>query len=343
MAFAVRVLADSISPTGDRLTTILGTYPRKIHSEIMTHRILSKCSASSRAIPVEKMLANIENDPVVPIWWGKNEPGMQAWAEVEDKASAEAWWREGLSMMVAHARRGHALGLHKQIVNRVVEPGMWITVVMSGTTWTNFEGLRCHKDAEPHFQRFAGMTMEAIAKSVPEKIPEGAWHLPFIQPEDVFIACSFIERLYEEARRDKDEAQFKKDVDEVLRRVSVGRCARVSYLTHDGKRDLAEDIRLHDRLIVQVPLHATPAEHVAMALDWPAWFKIQFENLARHSSKTLNVQRMDVRKRLETSFGMSLDELAVEAALAQIQSGNFRGFRQYRKMKMNEHIGEPMP
>jgi len=339
MAFSVRILADSVSPTGDRLTTMLATYPRMIHSENMTHRILSKCSASSRAIPVEKMLSAIETDPVVPIWWGANQSGMQALAEIDDKAAAEAWWREGVNQSVAHARKGIALGLHKQIVNRVVEPGMWITVVMSGTSWTNFAGLRCHKDAEPHMHRFADMAMESVGKSVPMPLAAGQWHLPFIGPEDVELATKWIEDGYDSTTR-PDSQFIKHEIETVLCKVSVGRCARVSYLTHDGKRDLMEDIRLHDRLIAQVPLHATPAEHVAMAMPYPAWF--QSAHLSTHE---LNNMRMAYRQQREAAPQTQITqlELEIETCLAQLQSGNFRGFRQYRKMKMNEHIGEPMP
>ena len=341
MAFSVRILADSISPTSDRLTTVLATYPRKVHSENMTHRALSKCSASSRAIPGEKMLRDIEADPVIPIWWGANQPGMQAHAEVEDKAGAEAWWREGVAQSVAHARKGMALGLHKQIVNRVVEPGMWITVVMSGTTWTNFEGLRCHPDAEPHMRRMAELTMETIYRSTPQILAAGQWHLPFIYPEDRELATKWVVEGYDIVER-PDDVLIDREVEEILCKVSVGRCARVSYLTHDGKRDMAEDIKLHDKLIAQVPLHATPAEHVAMAMNYPDWYRDKHSHM---SSRAMNEIRMEHRKRREAApyLPMSQMELEIEACLAQIQSGNFRGFKQYRKMKMNEHIGEPMP
>ena len=123
----------------------------------------------------------------------------------------------------------------------------------------------------------------------------------------------------------------------------MGRCARVSYLTHDGKRDLREDIKLHDKLIVQVPLHASPAEHVAMSLDWPGWFRRMMPDLAALSSRELNEKRFIHRAVQERTGEISMTEMALETALAQIQSGNFRGWKQYRKMKMNEHIGEPMP
>jgi hypothetical protein len=332
MAFEARILADSINDLGDRLTTWVATYPRMIHSEMLTHKMLSRSSASSRAIPVVKMLSNIETDPVVPIWWGANEPGMQAFGEVEDKAGAEAWWREGVAANIAHARRGVEMGLHKQIVNRVPESAMWITVIYSTTTVSNLYGLRIHSAAEPHCRKIVTMMKEAQDASTPKKLREGQWHLPLIFEEDWEIANAL-------------PLPSIVHVEEHLVKVSVGRVARVSYLTHEGKRDLSEDIKLHDKLIVQEPLHASPGEHVGQAMAYPKWFKKQFPDYAKLSSKELNEVRMALREaqRYSLQDEIPVGDMAVEAALSQIQSGNFRGWRQYRKLHKNEHIGEPMP
>ena len=312
MSIKAKVLADSVGPLGDRLTTLELTYPRFIHSELMTHREFSRNSASSRAIPVAKMLAKITEEPVVPVWWGKNQGGMQAYEEISDKNAAEDWWRAAAQAAVEAANVGISMNLHKQIVNRIVEPWMWITVIVSSTSWTNFIGLRDHHAAEPHIQQLARCVREVLYVSIPKKLKAGEWHLPLIDDEE---------------RQSTDVA--------TLVKVSVGRCARVSYLTHDGKRDMAEDIALHDKLIVQEPLHASPAEHVAMALNWPRWFKRDLPI----SSRELNAERM--KNRENPGYLDLLSEIQYEAALAQIQSGNFRGWKQLRKMHANEYIGEP--
>lgn len=347
MSFQVKVLADSMSPTTDRLTTILVTYPRKIHSEMLTHRMLSRSSASSRAIPVAKMLSAIEEDPVIPIWWGANQSGMQAYGEVENKLAAKAWWLEGVAASVAHARRGVEMGLHKQIVNRVVEPAMWITVIISATSWSNLFGLRIHEAAEPHFQKIARMMKEVYDASTPKRLKAGEWHMPLIFDEDIEAARKIVlESVPSGALFNVgDEAMSWSRVTKLLVQASVGRCARVSYLTHEGKRDLTEDVALHDRLMVQEPLHASPGEHVAMALDYPDWFRRKHEGLAVLRTDALNARRMQSRVRMERQPDRDLtdDEIAVEAALSQIQSGNFRGWKSYRKMLPNEHIGESLP
>lgn len=363
MAFSVQVVADSKSPTGDRLTTLIVTYPRSIHSEIMTHKMLSKSSASSRAIPTAKMLENIENDPFIPIWWGMNQGGMQAYQEIEDKEAAKKWWLDACADALKHTRRGVELNLHKQIPNRLIEPWMWITVIMSSTTWTNYIGLRDHPAAEPHFQKLAKMTKAALEGSTPKDLVAGDWHLPLIYEEDYGHASELLGFKQQsnfptihEFNRVWKSGEADDAIRQMLVKVSVGRCARVSYLTHDGRRDLAEDVSLHDKLVVQEPLHAAPAEHVAMAMDYPKWFKQEWPNtLSKKTASELNDLRwkarddlaaLDANKEIDMiseEYGYYNRMMALEAVLSQIQSGNFRGFKQYRKMKMNEHIGERMP
>lgn len=252
MAFSARILADSIAPSGRRLTTFEATYPRCIHSELMTHRMLSKNAASSRAIPSEKLIQRVLDDPFVPIEWGTNQKGMQSGAELTagEQAAARSIWLRGRDEGVAKARTLLELGLHKQIVNRIIEPWMWITIIVSATEWSNFFGLRCHKDAEPHFQKIAGMMKTLYDASTPRQCQRGEWHLPL---------WGF----------DGDGAETYHfspvDPESVARRVAVGRCARVSYLTHAGQRDLREDVALHDRLVNANPGHWSPFEHVARA------------------------------------------------------------------------------
>lgn len=245
---SAKILADSITDGGSRLVTWEWTYPRMIHAEIMTHRVISRNAASSRAIPAAKLRRNILDAPATHVSWGANQKGMQASAEVADPAVALAWWLRGRDAMAAHHEEGEALGLHKQVVNRVIEPWMHITVISSMTSHANLFHLRRHADAEPNFRLLAALAWEAFNDNLPTYVEPGDWHLPMIDAEDRAVLS----------------------LDD-LRKVSVGRCARVSYLTHDGRRDHAEDIALHDRLAAtacndETPMHASPLEHVAVAV-----------------------------------------------------------------------------
>lgn len=238
------IIADSINETGDRLTAFVLTYHRLVHSEFLTHRSLSKNSSSSRAIPVEKMIALVESQEVYPLHWGKNQKGMSACEEITDIDKAREIWGEARQDAIKHAKQLVHIGIHKQVVNRLLEPFSTITVICSGTEYQNFFEQRCHPDAQPEIQSLAHKMKAAYDASQPQQLGAGEWHLPLIKQEDI------------------DEIS---DINELVK-VAVGRCARVSYLNHDGVRSLTDDVKLHDRLLTSKPAHLSPFEHCAMAL-----------------------------------------------------------------------------
>ncbi len=242
MAYAAKVVLDSISQAGNRLMTLEVTFPRMVLAEFNTHRVLSRNSASSRAIPVEKQLMRLEDNPFIPIYWGKNQAGMQASVELSlgDQQKATAIWLQARDDATKHARDLLDLGVHKQIANRLLEPFMWHTVIVTATEWDNFFALRDHTDAQPEIHKIAEMMREVIWESSPTLIERGQWHLPYIQEDEL-----------EWARANPKEAIM----------VSSGRCARVSYLTHDGQRDFSKDIELYERLVQGG--HMSPTEHPA--------------------------------------------------------------------------------
>jgi hypothetical protein len=254
VAYDARVLKDSLSPSGARLTTLEVTFPRIVLAEFNTHRVFSRNSASSRAIPVEKMLKRVMDDPFIPIHWGKNQKGMQANEEVtlEQTTVAMTEWLKARDFAVQQAKELLYVGIHKQITNRLLEPFLWQTVIITATEFGNWNALRRHPDAQPEIKRVADMMWDARAASTPIKLDHGEWHLP-LTPE--------IDELLARRRTGDVEA-----IDwEFWKKVSTGRCARVSYLTHDGRRDLEADIGLCERL--QASGHMSPFEHVARPLD----------------------------------------------------------------------------
>jgi thymidylate synthase ThyX len=249
MAFSARVLLDSRSPSGARLTTLEVRYPRFIHSEMMTHRVFSRNAASSRAIPIKKMIAAVREEPALPVYWGRNQTGMSAREAVtpEVEALARAEWQSALEDALAHAERlaEKDIDLHKQLVNRLLEPFAWITVIITATDWANFFTQRCHPDAQPEIKHVAEMMLAQYRASIPAPVALGRWHLPLIQDDERTLP------------------------DEQLCKLSVARCARVSYLTHDGKRDIERDLDLYEKLLGGgANGHWSPFEHVATpALD----------------------------------------------------------------------------
>jgi thymidylate synthase ThyX len=242
MAIKATIVEDSVTSLGHRLTTVQLQFHRFILSEFNTHRVFSRNASSSRAIPVAKMIAQVVNDPAIPVSWGKNQKGMQANEELSDEQKAEALrlWLEARDNAVQSATLLGELGLHKQITNRLLEPWMWTHVVLTSTEWDNFFGLRCHKDAMPEMQTLAYAIREAMEKSTPTPCLT-EWHLPYVQQNE---------------RRELDlNTQIK---------CSVARCARVSYVNHDGTSpNVEKDMELYDRLVGGEPMHASPIEHQA--------------------------------------------------------------------------------
>ena len=250
--FRVKVILDSLAPCGKRLITITARYPRFIHSEVMTHRDRARNAASSRAIPWPKMMAAITNDPVIPIRFGSERKGMQTGEEVDDVEAARNAWLCARREAVYWAEQLASLGVHKSICNRLTEPFMWIEVVMTATEWENFFRLRCHPDAEIHFQKIAGMIRDALRVSEPKQRRVGELHLPFVDGYDL------------------DELKANSIHPTHAKQISAARCARVSYLTHEGEYDPAKDIALFHKLANGSGFgHWSPMEHVAEALATP--------------------------------------------------------------------------
>jgi hypothetical protein len=284
MAYEAKIILDSVGPNGARLTTFELSYPRIVHAELLTHRVLSRNSASSRAIPTERLLGRIEEDPVFPVWWGKNQSGMAAREELTDFALREARrvWLEAVMSGVRYACELGNLGLHKQVANRAAELGMFITVVVTATEFDNFFALRDHAAAQPELADVAGKAHRLWQKSEPQRLSAGMWHLPYVTGYDGHILGY--------------------GPDDICR-ISIGRCAAVSYLNHD-KRDPPADLARVDKLAAAG--HMSPFEHVAQALTEEQWVVYS-------------------------------TELAAGWVERRVPMGNLWGWRQYRKGLKNEH------
>lgn len=263
MTIRAEIIADSISPEGERLTTLKLRYPRFIHAEAKTHRLLrigtaevemlqevgfmddpnlSRNASSSRAIPVERLIQDVIDDPVDPIYWGKNRAGMQAREEINEteKRWAQNGWNAARQNAIRSAKILASYGVHKQTINRIIEPYCHINVVVTATEWDNFFALRLHPDAQPEIQELARQIQKVMVESEPVGLFPGEWHLPFVNEDLCNAPLS------------------------VRKRVSAARCARVSYLTHDGRTpSIEEDLDLYDRLALASPPHCSPLEHQA--------------------------------------------------------------------------------
>lgn len=262
-----KIICDSINPAQNRLTTFVITYPRFILAEFNTHRMLSRNSASSRAIPISKMIKMVLENPAEPVSWGQNGKGMQAKSELipSKQFVARQIWLKTRYLACGAAWLLSKVGAHKQLANRLLEPWAHVTTIVSGTEWGNFFNLRTHPDAQPEFQILAKLMLNEYKNHIPKEMNWGEWHLPFG------------DRYLKEGLTSRE-----------LKKISVARCARVSYLTFDGEIDHEKDYKLCDQLIESG--HMSPTEHAARALSgWSGNF-----NGWRQYRKTLPNENRDI-------------------------------------------------
>lgn len=267
--FEVECLAASRSPHNpdDTVLTIRARYPRIILAELNTHRHLSRGSSSSRAIPIEKMLASIEKDPAMPVRFGGNQAGMQDKGEEHTDSvaiprvlwgafdywethvypaysrgmlvSPRVFWNF-MSWVNSQASRSYSdAGYHKQIANRLTEPYQWMQTVISATTqgWIDFLKLRDHEAADPTIAKLAGLIRKLRESIEYVQLQLGEWHLPYILEEEKSLSLQ------------------KKLV------YSTARCARVSYEPFDGEPSWDKELKRHNLLVTSEPPHASPTEH----------------------------------------------------------------------------------
>ena len=273
----------------------------------MTHRVFSRNAGSSRARPSATIIKQVRDAPWGPIHWGANQPGMQAHRELDEDAlrNARGCWKNAAVQAASAANYMMAQGAHKQIVNRLLEPFTYIDVLITSTEYANWFALRDHKDAQPEIQEVARLMKTAMDASTPKLLQPGEWHLPYIEEfewDQAYAHCKVGRITRDEPTRD--------EMTKLLIKVSVARCARVSYKAFDGTDSSIEaDLALYDKLLAGEPLHASPAEHQATPdfLDFAEW---------------------DVSERHPDQKVWSTPE----------GHGNFVGWIQYRKTLPNEFV-----
>lgn len=291
--FTAKIIKDSINADNERITTFELEYNRYIHSELMTHRLFSRNSASSRAIPVAKIIEQVRNNPATPIHWGKNEAGMQSSEELQGVAleAASIRWKEAANKAANIAEEMSAGGGHKQWVNRILEPFQVMKVVVTSTDFDNWFWLRDHKDAQPEIRYLAQLMKQELDKSEPEFLVEEQWHLPYVRTNLLLKTKGgwHTQQCY------YNEYGSEITPDEAIK-ISCSSCAQVSYRKLDTSLEKAEII--YDKLVNSEPVHASAFEHVAKC----------------------EIKDSTVRGWTHQDFK------------GNFYSGNFRGFVQYRQL-----------
>jgi hypothetical protein len=304
------IIADSISPEGVRLTTIEVTFHRFILAEVNTHRAFSRNSASSRAIPLETMLERATMHPAIPLKWASEQKGMSGGDELTGDDLADAvstlemirgFTTRALSAYVER-HPDKSTRLHKSLLNRPLEWFMWHTAIITSTDWDNMFAQRISPSAQPEFDVLARLMKVAMDDSTPQPLLPGDYHLPYTSLEE---------------RNTLDSAE--------LLKISTARCARVSYLTHDGVRDTSEDVRMYDETLWSHG-HWSPMEHPAMCVlpDFPSHgsnFAQGWEQLRGFVENDVTVEQLQaIATAVRVHSGQEVSEEDMRASAEQFKS-----------------------
>lgn len=342
MKIKAEIVAHSVSPKGEEIMSVLVTMPRWILAELNTHRMFSRNSASSRAIPAEKMIKSIQKTPFTPVAWQKEHSGMQGFAYYSEEESLKFInnWKLLSKQAIENSQDLVDSGITKQISNRILESFMYHTVIITATEWNNFFAVRCPRyvdnngkvfksrvdfiaehpmgkqftdlkwrllnkaTAEIHMMDLAEAIWDAWGYSYPEELEGGDWHMPYKH------------QIFE---------QFGltiKDIDADLipyaAKISSIMAARTSYTVagHDlTEWTVQKYISKSDELSTAEPLHASPFEHAAQCMTDE-----------EHSHYAIIRPVYNEKREIvddEVEYGWC---------------GNFRGYVQYRKMLINENV-----
>lgn len=302
-----KVICDSISEQGIRITTLECEYPRFIHSEMMTHRMLSKNSSSSRAIPVQKMFDQIKGNTATPLYWGVNKSGMQASEELDkaDSYWANVQWKYFRNDAIENANTLIKYGnVHKQTVNRLTEPFQMMKVVITATDWDNFFNLRLHPSAQPEILMLAYKMYKAMEESKPVELKAGEWHLPYV----VTTRDNVGELMYVDSYKETKYVEY--SLEQAIK-ISAASCASVSYRTEGMTLEKAD--KIFDMLINAEVVHSSPFEHIATPIK-PKYNKLGYvrENCNEYQSWQEGITHMNKQ--------------------GELSSGNLRGWVQYRHL-----------
>ena len=388
-----KVIADSLAPSGDRLTTLEVIMPRYILAEFNTHRMLSKNSASSRAIPFNKMVKNVEVNPFIPYAWQKDHKGMQGsdyLTNSDDVKFNESLWLQARDNAVEQAIVLNDVGgVTKQLCNRLLEPFMYHKVLISATEWENFFNLRCPKyvvtelngkvvtyksrkevinfykanseykvhynyaigytdlewlklnkgQADIHMMFLAEAIYDAMNESTPIKLKEGEWHIPYGDNMELDMLETLLIKAnygWKSSNQETEggwllkggEEAYYKEIENLKAKISIARCARLSYQTLGDNPviDYEKDLELYE--VLSKSGHWSPFEHVAKVMTGD-----EYRSNIKGKLNLINDRQFQTEFSSKTGY-TPLSGACEEKALGW--SRNYKGFIQYREYVDND-------
>lgn len=324
---SAKIICDSISQQGQRITTFEVEAPRIILAEINTHNALSKNCSSTRAITLAKAIEQIEQNGFTPLYWGKKQGGMAAEQEVTGRALefAPVYWEMARNTATTMVKVFDNLEIHKQIAGRLLEPFQMVKQVLTATDLDNFFNLRIHPEAQPEILMLAYKMYNALQESPPTALQAGEWHTPYIERErDQYTGkLRYFQWDKDVSGTETDGYMYEISLTlEQAQRISASCCAQVSYRNTDNSLDKADTI--FDRLIHADVLHASPFEHLATPVQ-----KELYLTEDTGCSIELDERRSVNVKEAPTTWEKGITHLRRDGSFG---SGNLRNWISYRHL-----------
>lgn len=321
----VRIVQDSISSlNGSRILTYEILMHRFILAEFNTHRVFSRNSASSRAIPLAKNIEYIMNTPAIPVRWGKNQAGMQAKEDLNEEESswATAFWLTARDSAIGFAKLLNKLGVHKQLANRLLEVWAYQKVVMTSTEFENWDWLRNDEEAQPEIELIAKLMKEEKENSTPFVLNPGEYHVPYVnrRRDEEGNIVYFVEEYFDGVQ---DPVEKVLTLQEALD-ISSSCSAQVSYRKLDDSLDKAQNIV--ERMINARRVHASPFEHQATPMQPTKFQLVKFQEDVYETIYQKNCSQQS------SSWEEGITHVDRDG---HFWSGNFKGWIQHRQLIPN--------
>ena len=275
MTVTAKIIADSISPEGQRITTYEIVYPRIVLAELNTHRVFSRNSASSRAIPVKKMNDLIRADIARPVRFGAANPGMQdngAHNALINGYTPEEWWDLAVYSAIQFSTAFDEAGYAKQVCNRLTEAGSHMKTVLTSTDFDNWDWLRDHDAADPTIAAVARAMSVAKAESTPIVLQPGQWHTPYYGA-GYWKDSGYVKKT-ENGLEATDNKRGGHTLVEALA-ISSSCTAQVSFRTADDTLEKA--LKVKERLIQDNAVHGSPFEHQGTPVKTKCYFSVNHD------------------------------------------------------------------
>jgi len=345
-----KMVADSIGEYGDRISSMVVTFPRIILAELNTHRMFSRNSASSRAIPFNKMVKSVQENPFIPIAWQRDHKGMQGTEYITTENGiyvCETGWLGARDKAIEHAEWLNSCNITKQLCNRLLEPFMWHTVLITATEFENFFALRCPqynlidngisysiRSKKDYLKKVVelGGTPDTTDLLVPDRLAKNQDYWLQINKGQAEIHMMALAEAMWDCMNESTPKELKAgewhipfgdrfDIDETTKiidqskdslemipiKIATARCARVSYT-------LVGDEEKEANYENDIKLH----DRLAKSGHWSPF---------EHCAKAMSSKEYDSWHRGNSKQTGGLG-----------WCGNFRGFIQYRKLFENENI-----